>query len=269
MAGPSCSTEHPQVVVEAADTLVVDTIPAVVVDPGFPDTMFASAEKVMFVIDTIDAMLPSELSDFEDLYKDAPGIFMFRGSPSRNPNYCGHLHGDSVKIGLDWVFTTSMDSSKTSHGVWGGGTGWTGQPLYVLWPDSLVDRFRQMKGIVTNDFNAQEIMFASLCGKLYFLDFQTGKESRKSFDTQNVLKGTPSLNPFLNGHLYVGHGVQKHTPFGTIVFDLFSHSEKYAFGKDPKAWRGWCAYDSSPVVVGGFVFRPGENGTIYKYYAIR
>ncbi len=266
MAGPSCSTEHPQVVVEAADTLVVDTIPAVVVDPGFPDTMFASAEKVMFVIDTIDAMLPSELSDLEDLYKDAPGIFMFRGSPSRNPNYCGHLHGDSVKIGLDWVFTTSMDSSKTSHGVWGGGTGWTGQPLYVLWPDSLVDRFRQMKGIVTNDFNAQEIMFASLCGKLYFLDFQTGKESRKSFDTQNVLKGTPSLNPFLNGHLYVGHGVQKHTPFGTIVFDLFSHSEKYAFGKDPKAWRGWCAYDSSPVVVGGFVFRPGENGTIYKYY---
>ena len=266
MASPSCSMEQPQVVVDAADTLVMDTIPPVAYDPGFPDTMFASAEKVMFIVDTMDASLPCELSDFVDLYKDAPGIFMFRGSPSRNPNFCGHLHGDSFKISLDWVFTTSMDSSKTSHGVWGGGTGWTGQPLYVCWPDSLVNQFKQMKGIVTDDFKAQEIMFASLCGKLYFLDFQTGKESRKSFDTQNVLKGTPSLNPFLNGHLYVGHGVQKHTPFGTIVFDLFSHTEKHAFGKDPNAWRGWCAYDSSPVVVGGFVFRPGENGTVYKYY---
>lgn len=266
MASPSCSMEHLQAIVEEADTLVIDSIPPIVVDIGFPDTIYASAEKVMFVIDTIDVTLPCELSDFEDLYKDAPGIFMFRGSPSRNPNFCGRLHGDSVKISTEWIFTTSIDTTKTSHGVWGGGTGWTGQPLYVRWPDSLISRFRQMTDIVTDAFQPQEIMFASLCGKLYFVDFQTGKESRKPFETQNVLKGTPSLNPFLNGHLYVGHGVQKHMPFGTIVFDLFSHSEKHAFGKDPKAWRGWCAYDSSPVVVGGFVFRPGENGTVYKYY---
>ena len=74
-----------------------------------------------------------------------------------------------------------------------------------------------MTDTVTGDFKAKEIMFASLCGKLYFLDFESGKESRKSFDTKNVLKGTPSLNPLLNGHLYVGHGVQKHTPFGTAI----------------------------------------------------
>ena len=75
--------------------------------------MFASAEKVFFIVDTMDASLPCELSDFVDLYKDAPGIFMFRGSPSRNPNFCGHLHGDTYKISNEWVFTTSMDSSKT------------------------------------------------------------------------------------------------------------------------------------------------------------
>lgn len=265
MVHPSCTMEQPQVVVEATE-LEVDSVPQFVVDLGFPDTMFASAGKVMFVIDTMDANLPSHLSDFEDLYSDASGIFMFRGSPSRNPSFCGHLHGDSVNISLDWVFTTNMDTVHTSHGVWGGGTGWTGQPLYASWPDSLVERFRQMTDTVTEDFKSQEIMFASLCGKLYFVDFQTGKESRKPFNTQNVLKGTPSLNPFLNGHLYVGHGVHKHNPFGTIVFDLFAHSEKYAFGKDRNAWRGWGAYDSSPVVVGGFVFRPSENGTIYKYY---
>ena len=81
-----------------------------------------------------------------------------------------------------------------------------------------------------------------------------------------MLKGTPSLNPFLNGQLYVGHGVQKSTPFGTSVFDLFSHQETNVIGRDSHAWRSWGAYDSSPVAVGGFLFRPGENGTLYKYY---
>lgn len=266
MSAFSCSSVQPQVVDEEMEPGPTDTIPPVVVEPGFPDTMFASVEKVMFVIDTMDASLPSELSDFEDLYEDTPGIFMFRGSPSRNPNFCGRLHGESVDISVDWVFTTEKDTAQTSHGVWYGGTGWTGQPVYVCWPDSLLQRFRSLGVSVIENLNRKEIIIASLCGKVYFVDFESGEQSRKSYDTRNVLKGTPSLNPLLNGHLYVGHGVQKHTPFGNTVFDLNTHKEIHAFGKDPKAWRGWNAYDSSPVVVGGFVFRPGENGTIYKYY---
>ena len=266
MAAPSCSLKQPQGVVEETETVIADTIPPVVIDYGFPDTMFASAEKVMFVVDTFNTSIPSKLSDFKDLYEDALGIFMFRGSPTRNPNFCGHLHGDSTNINVDWVFTTAMDTSKTSHGTWYGGTGWTGQPVYVQWPDSLMQRFQQLSDTIIYHLCPQELIIASLCGKVYFVDFQTGQQSRKYLDTKNVLKGTPSLNPLLNGHLYVGHGVQKHTPFGNIVFDMFTHQTIYTFGRDAKAWRSWGAYDSSPVIIGGFVFRPGENGTLYKYY---
>jgi outer membrane protein assembly factor BamB len=216
----------------------------------FPDTMLPSAEKVMVEIDTIDPTLPWEIKDFTDAYADAPGIFTFRGSPTRNPNFCGRLHGDSLFIHTEWEFTTALDNSNSSsHGSWGGGTGWTGQPLYIHWPDSL-----------------QELIVASLCGYVYFLDFKTGKPSRPYYDTRNVLKGTPSLNPYLNGDLYVGHGVQKTAPFGHSVYNLFTSEETHAFGKDPKAWRSWGAYDSSPIVVDSFLFRPGENGTLYKYY---
>jgi len=266
LASQSCSFESPRSVAEVSDTIVADTVPPVVVDPGLPDTIFASAEKVMYVIDTFNKEVPSELSDFDDLYKDAPGIFMFRGAPSRNPNFCGRLHGDSIKIGIDWVFTTGMDTSRTSHGVWYGGTGWTGQPLYVNWPDSLLNQFKQLGDNVIKNLNNEEIIIASLCGKVYFIDFESGEPSRECYNTKNVLKGTPSLNPTLNGELYVGHGVQKQTPYGNSVFDLKTHKETHIFGRDPNAWRGWCAYDSSPVVIGGFVFRPGENGTLYKYY---
>ena len=248
------------------EQLVVDTIVVPTPDPSFPDTIFASAEKVMFQIDVMDSLVSGKLSDYEDLYCDAPGVFTFRGTKERNPNFSGQLHSDTVNISVEWVFVTSMDTTHTSHGVWGGGTGWTGQPVYIHWPDSLVNLFKASSPALTEDFSAKELIVASLCGKVYFIDFETGKASRECYDTRNVLKGTPSLNPFLNGQLYVGHGVQKSSPFGSIAFDLFSHEPIDTFGRDNKAWRSWGAYDSSPVVIGGFLFRPSENGTLYKYY---
>lgn len=59
------------------------------------------------------------------------------------------------------------------------------------------------------------------------------------------------------------------------VFPITNHSEvdhrpeknqiTDFFGRDPKARRGWNAFDSSPVVVGDFLFWPGENGCLYKF----
>lgn len=266
VAFPMCSLEQPRIVVEETETPIADTIPPTIDDYGFPDTMYASAEKVRFVIDTFCLTVPSKLSDYENVYDNSKGIFMFRGDPSRNPNFYGRLHGDSVNIKVDWVFKTEKDTFHTAHGVWYGGTGWTGQPVYVRWPDSLLQRFRSSNDSITEHLHEQEIIVASLCGKLYFIDFQSGLPSRKCVDAKNVLKGTPSLNPSLNGQLYVGHGVQKQAPFGNMVFDLFSHATIHSFGRDRKAWRSWNAFDSSPAIMGGFLFRPSENGTLYKYY---
>jgi len=245
---------------------VIDSIVVPALLPNFPDTMYASAEKLNYLVDVMDTITSGELDGFEDLYKDAPGVFMFRGAPSRNPSFSGELHGDSVSFSVDWVFTTKMDTTHTEHGVWFGGTGWTGQPIYIHWPDSLVRRFKTDSIALTEHFSSKEIIIASLCGNLYFIDFETGKPSRECYDAENVLKGTPSLNPTLNGQLYVGHGVQKTTPFGNFTFDLFTHKTMSVSGRDKNAWKRWGAYDSSPVAVGGFLFRPGENGTTYKYY---
>jgi len=248
------------------DSVVADTIVVLPLVEPFPDTMFASAEKVIFAIDTFDRATSPLLSDYDDLYADAPGVFMFRGSPTRNPNFSGRLYGDSLSINVDWVFTTARDTTHTDYGVWEGGNGWTGQPLFVNWPDSMMQRFRQHPDALTEHFNSKEIILASLCGRLYFIDFKTGEPSRIEVPVGNVVKGTPSINPTLNGHVYVGHGVPYNSPFGNLVFDLNTHTIIDTFGRDRNSWRGWGAYDSSPVVIGGFVFRPGENGTIYKAY---
>ena len=246
----SCMAPQRSLVEDEADStlMVVDTLPMQEVILPFPDTMYPSAEKIMYVVDTIEMDIPMEMQDLQDPYEEAPGIFTFRGSLSRNPNFFGRLHGDSVNIQVDWVFTTGIDTTHTYHGVWGGGTGWTGQPIYIPWPDSL-----------------QELVVASLCGKVYFIDFNTGVPTRPEYNTRNVLKGTPSFNPNYNGDLYVGHGVQKTSPFGHAVYNLIKGEERL-FGKDTRAWRSWGAYDSSPVIIDKFLFRPGENGTLYKYY---
>lgn len=265
LAIASCTTH-----VEAlTDSIVVsDTIYGSVetVSPfPFPDTTMRSAERIMFVIDTFEKEIPGVLSHLWDDYEGAPGVFTFRGAPSRNPNFRGMVHGDSINIHTDWVFVTDFDTVTTFHGQWGGGTGWTGQPLFVHWPDSLMPRFLEADSL--DWVPAQkEIIVASLCGYVYFIDFETGKPTRNEFDTKNVLKGTPSLNPSLNGDLYIGHGVQKQRPFGHLVYNLFTNRVTHTFGRDSRAWRSWGAYDSSPVVAGGFLFRPGENGTLYKYY---
>lgn len=249
-------TEVDSVLVSTPDTVsasfdtvkaIIDT-PTIVLTP-FPDTIFPSAEKLLFVVDTFQTGISGMMSDLSDKYDGTNGIFTFRGSPTRNPNFSGRIHGDSINIHTEWVFTTYFDNTETDYGTWGGGTGWTGQPLYVHWPDSL-----------------QEIIFGSLCGYVYFVDFQTGEPSRDYFDAKNVLKGTPSFDPSMNGNLYIGHGVEKQAPFGNAVFNLFSNQQTHVFGKDTNSWRKWGAYDSSPVVIDSFLFRPGENGTLYKYY---
>ena len=238
--------------VPVPEPINLDTVPEEPVITAFPDTLYASAEKLMIVIDTIDPTLPSELNSLEDAYADKPGIYTFRGSATRNPNFHGHLTNDSIQIKVDWEYTTRSDYTVTCLGAWGGGVGWTGQPLYVQWPQDSLQR--------------QEIIVVSLCGDVYFIDFQTGIPSRAPLDVKNVLKGTPALDASLNGRLYIGHAVPKGAPFGTLVVDVHTRETIDLSGRDNKAWRSWGGYDSSPLEAGGFLFRPAENGGIYKYY---
>lgn len=247
--------------VGVADSLNLNTAALSVL----PDTMFESAKKLHFLIDTFDRKTPGFLKNLSDKYADAPGIFTFRGSPSRNPSFIGHVAGRPSKVSVDWAFSTKVDTTHTEYGVWGGGTGWTGQPLFVDWPDSLVQRLRGNAMLSDNAFSGKEIMVASLCGMEYFIDFETGRPSRKPIDLGNVIKGTPSIDPSLNGLLFVGQGVPRQEPFGALMIDLYTGNRVDFFPEDKKAWRGWGAYDSSPVVVDDFMFRPGENGTVYKY----
>jgi len=230
-----------------------------------PDTTYPSVENITYNITIMDTTTSGELSNYDDVYENTNGIYTFRGNSLRNAPYCGHIEKRPTDIDVEWTFTTDVDLTKTDYGTWGGGSGWTGQPLYVEWNDSLMQLFKQSSDSLTENFGNKEIIVGSLCGKMYFINYETGKASRKPINVFNPIKGTAMLDPYLNGNLYVGQGVPKERPFGALVIDLFEHKISHTFPQDGNAWRNWGAYDASPLVVGDFLIRIGENGTVYKF----
>lgn len=232
---------------------------------SLPSVPLASAEDISADITIFDSTISGHLANYDDMYKDAPGVFTFRGGPRRDADFGGKISHKPTKVVQVWKFITGVDDTKTSVGSFGGGTGWTGQPLYVEWPDSMMERFRAVGKELTPDFCQKEVIIHSLCGNAYFLSFETGKETRSPFYVGNPVKGTASLDPTMNGNIYVGQGLPSNPPMGHLAYNLFTYERTYFSGADRKAWRAWYACDGSPIVVGGFVFYASENGTLYKY----
>ncbi|MBR6656249.1 MAG: PQQ-like beta-propeller repeat protein [Alistipes sp.] len=223
-----------------------------------------SASKIEYVVEVKDTVTVATLANLADCYSNVPGIFTFRGSSRRDMPQSGTLKAKPTRIKSVWTFKTAFDGRETPYGTWGGGAGWTGQPLYVEWPDELVERQRKESPALTADFSKREIMVGSLAGYVYFIDYESGRASRRAHKSGNPIKGTISLDPRLNGNLYIGQGIPASQPFGAEVFNLFSHKRISMFGMDKRAWRRWGAYDPSAVVVDNFVLRLSENGTVYK-----
>ena len=261
----SCDGRRPSGTGEdISDTLIMKVEPEPKVKP-YPAMQFPSVEALKYQVDVFDSLHSGVIDNLADLYSDAPGVLTFRGNLLRNADFGGRVKGRPDTLIVNWTFDTALDNRETSVGTWGGGTGWTGQPLYVCWPDSVFLRFRnELKG-EGYDLTRREVVFGSLCSRVYFLDFETGKPTRPSIDVQNPIKGTVSLDPVMNGNLYIGQGVPAAEPVGAMCVNLFRHNISHFYGRDPNAWRGWPAYDSSPVRVGDFLVRPGENGTLYKF----
>jgi len=227
-----------------------------------PDTAYASVSSVKYIVENQDST-PLNLKYYDDLYDRSDRVMTFRRNLLRNASFGGRVTGTPSQIEVAWSYDTPNDMSETKFGKWGGGTGWTGQPLYVHWSAAEIDSLRRGGAPLIADFGPEEVMVGSLCGQAFFLNFQTGRPSRVPLDLHNVVKGTMSFDPELM-NLYVGQGVSKGEPLGCQAFSLLDH-QRGTFFSDHRAWRGWQAFDSSPIVAGGYLFWPGENGSLYKF----
>lgn len=195
---------------------------------------------------------------FQKSYTNLEGVTTFRGNNYRTSPSFGKCDIKEKKLESMWKFTTSSST-------WGGGAGWTGQPSIVKWPEELKksmnikDEFKEKK-----DFT--EVIYSSLDGNIYFLDLETGKPSRDKIYVGNPIKGTLTIDPRGIPLLYVGEGINERDVVGLNIFSLIDGRKLYELsGWDSNAYRGWPAFDSSPLVHGATdtLIEGGENGILY------
>jgi len=195
---------------------------------------------------------------FSDNYTSLKGVLTFRGNPYRSAPSYGVANITDETIVKKWEFTTSTSS-------WGGGAGWTGQPAIVKWPED-IKQMMNLKPKYKENKSFVEVIYASLDGNVYFFDLKTGQESREKIKIGNPIKGSLALDPRGYPLLYVGEGINEKKPFGFGIYSLITGERLYHItGNDKNAFRGWGAFDSSPLIHGesDTLVIGGENGMLY------
>lgn len=194
-------------------------------------------------------------------YTDVEGILTFGGNNYRNSFSYGTAAVAQGTLREAWAKDIGGIDSWT-------GTGWTGQPLIVRWPDEV----RPLLG-VGEAFRAKEgfteVIYPAMDGKIYFFELETGAETRSPINVGVVMKSTPCLDPRGYPILYVGQSIQsvneRNLPVGYIyAYSLISNTELARFGgHDYFSYRTWQAYDGSPLIVDDTLIYGGENGVLY------
>jgi hypothetical protein len=230
---------------------------------------FGMSTKLFHGSSTISSFNRSTPVDFGpgSSYTSLPGIITFRGNNFRDSASYGTADVQSAKLSLIWSVPTGSVAKPGGAGAWTG-SGWTGQPLIVQWPDAL-KQIMNIKDSKKAEPDLTEVIYPCLDGKIYFLDLKDGTSTRSPISSGGgPFKGTGSIYPSGIPLLFVGHG--DNSPGKQSVrarlYSLIDQKQLYTFGtSDPQALRKWTAYDSSALfdVNSGTLIEPGENGLLY------
>lgn len=203
--------------------------------------------------------------DLPERYTELEGVIGFRGDNYRTGAAYGSV--ESVTGGISTVWSSSTGSLSDSDGFSWSGSGWTGQPLIVKWPEAtrknmtaMYDWAREKEGLV-------EVIYATLDGHVYFYELTTGEYTRDPLNLGFNFKGSGALDPRGYPILYVGAGIDSiNGRSRALVVNLIDNTVMFEFGQNETfANRGWHMFDSSPLVSADTdqLIYPSENGILY------
>ena len=204
--------------------------------------------------------------DLPEKYTELEGVITFRGDNYRTGAAYGTAEMSNKKLTTAWTKSTS-GLSDTDGSYWSG-SGWTGQPLIVKWPEATRKNMAAMYDWAREKKDLVEVIYATLDGHVYFYELTTGEYTRDPLNLGFTYKGAGALDPRGYPILYVGAGVDSSAKGSAraLVVNLLDNSVMFEFGKnDGFADRGWYMFDSSPLVSADTdqLIYPGECGILY------
>lgn len=269
------TAESPAVTVQPTPTPTPEPTPTPVGLPDFKPHSVDGTEPERLISSTaimVDGEVVEEYeSDYEinfdlpERYTELEGIVTFRDDNFRSGAAYGTAAVSSKTLTKAWSKSTSGLSD--SDGIYWSGSGWTGQPLIVKWPEAtrknisaMYDWAREKEGLV-------EVIYATLDGHVYFYELTSGEYTREPLNLGFNYKGAGALDPRGYPILYVGSGVDSVNGRSRVkVVNLIDNSVMFEFGHNETfANRGWHMFDSSPLVSAETdqLIYPGENGILY------
>lgn len=269
------TAESPAVTVPPTPTPTPEPTPTPVGLPDFKPHSVDGTEPERLISSTaimVDGEVVEQYeSDYEinfdlpERYTELEGIVTFRGDNFRSGAAYGTAAVSSKTLTKTWSKSTSGLSD--SDGIYWSGSGWTGQPLIVKWPEAtrknisaMYDWAREKEGLV-------EVIYATLDGHVYFYELTSGEYTREPLNLGFNYKGAGALDPRGYPILYVGSGVDSVNGRSRVkVVNLIDNSVMFEFGHNETfANRGWHMFDSSPLVSAETdqLIYPGENGILY------
>lgn len=269
------TAESPAVTVQPTPTPTPEPTPTPVGLPDFKPHSVDGTEPERLISSTaimVDGEVVEQYeSDYEinfdlpERYTELEGIVTFRGDNFRSGAAYGTAAVSSKTLTKAWSKSTSGLSD--TDGIYWSGSGWTGQPLIVKWPEAtrknisaMYDWAREKEGLV-------EVIYATLDGHVYFYELTSGEYTRDPLNLGFNYKGAGALDPRGYPILYVGSGVDSVNGRSRVkVVNLIDNSVMFEFGHNETfANRGWHMFDSSPLVSAETdqLIYPGENGILY------
>ncbi len=201
-----------------------------------------------------------------ETYTNIQGVLTYRGNHQRNQPTWGSA--DVAEKQLEIVWTHDI-GAISGHNSWWPGSGWTGQPLLVNWPEET----RKVMGLYPEmkDKDLVEVIYPVFDGHIYFLDLATGKRTRDPISVGFGMKGTGAVDPRGYPLFYTGQGLNDTNgrigSFHYRMFDLIQNKEVATIaGSDSLAFRNWGAFDASALInwQTDTLLEPGENGLFYR-----
>ena len=198
-------------------------------------------------------------------YTKLEGVIGFRGDNFRTGASYGTVDIKSKTLSSVWSNATS--SLADSDGYYWTGSGWTGQPMIVKWPDATRKNITAMYDWARDKNGLVEVVYPTLDGHVYFYELSTGKATRDAMNIGFTFKGAGALDPRGYPILYLGSGIDSvNGGSRAFIVNLLDNSIMLEFGRsDSFCSRAWYAYDSSPLVCAETdqLIYPGENGVLY------
>ena len=197
------------------------------------------------VVDRVDGQLVNPASAGHMWSEEVPGLLTFRGNPTRTYHGRGPVP-QAPKVAWYYPQEGGMCSSSSAKGetkTWCG-MGWTGQPAVFeregrLW-----------------------VVFGAYDGAVHFMDGRTGGDILPPFPTDDIIKGSVTVDPDGYPIIYTG---SRDNYFRALAIDRPGGAVELwklsATAVSPTLWNN--DWDGSGLILDDYLLEGGENSQFH------